>query len=433
MRPDKGKDSSPADGNAGSQTAAGPQESKCTAVGINGSHNLSPTNAPSDILPQLTDVCVKNGGSHFLAEIAGREFMDNLVSILKMPVCISNFYTVIWFLSPARVSISTSRTACSASSKIGQSHLRANPNSYISTRSTKLSRKKVWNFLPSTPVPAADTLAFLSNAGFVFPPKDLALATDAMTDTAIAPEWIDSDVCLRCRDSFTTFNRKHHCRNCGLIFDHKCSSKTLPLPHFGITQAVRVCDACHFKLTKKKEVEQAAKESSEAKKRAAVRTAAIDAIDPDLQKAIQLSLQESQARPGYTPTSSTNRWQVSEPPIIDRMTRPDDDEDKQLREAIEASLREAQAPQPSAPIVDEVPTPTPSVPTLAPYELNPQESDAILTFNQTVMAGTVQDPRRVHELSNRAEAHRPKLTRSLDDAGRKEREFSLILKVQKEM
>ena len=89
-------------------------------------------------------------------------------------------------------------------------------------------------------------------AGVSFPPAPSQTSAHLLSTTT-APAWVDSDVCLRCRSAFTFTNRKHHCRNCGLVFDQACSSKQMPLPKFGIAEEVRVCEGCWTKAGRGKD------------------------------------------------------------------------------------------------------------------------------------------------------------------------------------
>ncbi|KAG5643816.1 hypothetical protein DXG03_009593 [Asterophora parasitica] len=362
----------------------------------------------------LTDICIKNGGDLFLTEVASREFMDNLVSILKVP---------------------------GLNNDVKQNILRLIQN---------------WSIVFEGKPPlfyVGQVYKTLLGEGYNFPPKDLAAANSAMVDTQIAPEWIDSDVCLRCRTAFTFTNRKHHCRNCGQVFDQACSSKSMALPHFGITQEVRVCEGCYNKLSKKADRNDKGHRHS-ASLHSTRHRSARELADAELQRAIQLSLQEvgaanGHARPGYVPAQPSS-WQYSEPPIVDRSSHPkaqsasnEEEDDPDLRAAIEASLREANAPRPSAPVAVETPRTeyagpgfsqsyppsvihAPAPPSIPSYDLEPLESDAILTFSQTIDQVEVQGGRdisrypAVNELYERASGLRPKLALSLDDAGRKE-------------
>ncbi|OAX40477.1 ubiquitin binding protein [Rhizopogon vinicolor AM-OR11-026] len=365
----------------------------------------------------LTDICVKNGGDHFLTELASREFMDNLVSILKIPA-------------------------------LNQS-VKNDILKYIQNWSLAFEGKPSLNYV-------GQVYKSLNSEGYHFPPKDFALANSAMVDTSTAPEWIDSDVCLRCRTPFTFTNRKHHCRNCGQVFDQQCSSKSIPLPHFGITQAVRVCDGCYSKLQKKAEKSDKGHRQS-ASMYSPRHSSPRDLADAELQRAIELSLEEvgptHARRPGYVPVQpSVQNWQTSEPPVVHRKTHPDhkvadaDEDDPELRAAIEASLREVNTPKPSAPVEvastdsynvyaptqSDPPTvmPAPSAPKLTSYDLEPMEADAILTFSQTVEQVQTQGGRdmsrypAVNELFDKASGLRPKLAMSLDDTDRKEQLLS---------
>ncbi|KAJ7671923.1 hypothetical protein B0H17DRAFT_947969 [Mycena rosella] len=372
----------------------------------------------------LTDICIKNGGDLFLAEVASREFMDNLVSILKIPIL--------------------------------NLDVKNNILRLVQNWSIAFEGKPTLNYV-------AQVYKTLTSEGFKFPPKDLAVANSAMVDTQTAPDWIDSDVCLRCRTAFSFTNRKHHCRNCGQVFDQACSSKSIPLPHFGITQEVRVCDSCYPKITKKGERSDNKGHRHSTSLHGTRHRGARELADAELQRAIQLSLQEvgaanGHARPGYTPFQpEPTSWQYTEPPLVDRSTHPkpqaSEEDDPDLRAAIEASLRESNAPRPSAPMAIETPRteepgfaytngpgysqsyppgviPPQPVARVPSYDLEPLESDAILTFSQTVEQVQGQGGRdmarypAVNELYDKANSLRPKLALSLDDAGRKEQMLS---------
>lgn len=92
-----------------------------------------------------------------------------------------------------------------------------------------------------------DTVKLMRAEGYKFPALRVS---DAMFAVEMAPAWLDGDVCHRCRVTFTTFNRKHHCRACGQVFCSKCSSKVSNIPKLGIEREVRVCDTCFDQINK---------------------------------------------------------------------------------------------------------------------------------------------------------------------------------------
>ena len=90
----------------------------------------------------------------------------------------------------------------------------------------------------------------LDAGAFAFQPLKEA---EAMFDVEEAPAWKEdheSTTCFRCRVEFTALRRRHHCRACGQIFCHACSSKTAAIPKYGIEKEVRVCDLCYDKLNR---------------------------------------------------------------------------------------------------------------------------------------------------------------------------------------
>lgn len=239
---------------------------------------------------------------------------------------------------------------------------------------------------------------------------------------------------MRCRTPFTFTNRKHHCRNCGNVFCGACSSKTLPLPHLGIMQAVRVDDGCYAKLTDKSRGTPVPKGFDAAKPSRTLyqgsmqpRDARVldDSFDADLKRALEMSLEESKGHSGagYVPQSQVQSKPGAPPVNGSSQKQEDDDDDPELKAAIAASLADMEEQKKKhAAALKQQSSSSNGAPVALPakndYELTPVEAENINLFATLVdrlqhqPPGTILREPQIQELYESIGKLRPKLART---------------------
>lgn len=362
-------------------------------------------------------------------EIASREFMDNLVSLINAPgACTPEVKTKML------EAIQTWATAFEGMSQL----------SYVQDVYNRL-RIEGHDFPPRARI----TSSFVDSSAVSSTPFSRIRQELLLTLVSQPPEWTDSDVCMRCRTAFTFTNRKHHCRNCGSVFCGSCSSKNLPLPDLGIVQAVRVCDGCHIKLTEKKAGVIKAnthrtnleghKHSSRHRLPAPSmqpRNARVeDDDDEDLKMALKMSLDEVKGagKSGYISQAQLQAQQSqqaqqksSSAPVSKSQAKPqEEEEDEELKAAIAASLKDMEEQKAksawsnpttaSTAAAARVSAPRPD------HELSPVEAENINLFAtlvdrlQSQPPGTILREPQIQELYESIGALRPKLARTFGD------------------
>eukprot|EP00299_Pterocystis_sp_00344_P017627 c8831_g1_i1.p1 GENE.c8831_g1_i1~~c8831_g1_i1.p1 ORF type:complete len:520 (+),score=125.48 c8831_g1_i1:14-1573(+) len=81
----------------------------------------------------------------------------------------------------------------------------------------------------------------------LFDDDDMEYLTREAHKARQRPSWnMRTDVpCASCQQSFNQLRRRHHCRQCGEVVCHSCSSHSCPLPFLGYDSRVRVCKTCY--------------------------------------------------------------------------------------------------------------------------------------------------------------------------------------------
>ncbi|GAN02088.1 vacuolar protein sorting-associated protein 27 [Mucor ambiguus] len=362
---------------------------------------------------ELVDTCVKNSGSTFVKEVATREFMEELTHIIKMAT--------------------------------GSSHV----------KSKTLSLIQVWG-IASKGNPAlsyiSDTYTLLRAEGYTFPHVTDKIDS-TLFETAVAPEWTDSACCERCRTSFTLTNRKHHCRQCGATFCQQCSSKSMPLPHLGINDSVRVCDGCYIKVKLAKVADRdavphllgtpASISSSltptytpSIKNKAQTTTTATtasntnnnnnssaandDQFEDDIKKAIELSLKESQQQQKLASFYSSEQKEEPAAANAKNKSAGEDEEEANLAAAIAASLQDMKLSAAS--------TAKDDYPKYNSNDLSPIDMENIQLFSTLMQrvqsaANDVSGDTQINQLYTQIGTLQPKLVRTLNDTSRKHEMF----------